>query len=58
MTACCDIVRHREVMTINALGDMFEQSTDAVFGIDATGVIRFTNRSFEQLMGYSAKQLR
>ena len=36
---------------------MFEQSTDAVFGIDAAGVIRFTNRSFERLMGYSAKQL-
>ena len=37
---------------------MFEQSTDAVFGIDATGVIRFTNRSFDRLMGYSARQLR
>ena len=36
---------------------MFEQSTDAVFGIDAAGVIRFTNHSFERLMGYSAKQL-
>ena len=36
---------------------MFGQSTDAVFGIDAAGVIRFTNRSFERLMGYSAKQL-
>ena len=36
---------------------MFEQSTDAVFGIDAAGVIRFTNRSFERLMGYSSKQL-
>ena len=36
---------------------MFEQSTDAVFGIDTAGVIRFANHSFEQLMGYSAKQL-
>ena len=36
---------------------MFEQSTDAVFGIDVTGVIRFTNPSFERLMGYSAEQL-
>jgi len=36
---------------------MFEQSTDAVFGIDAAGVIRFTNHSFERLMGYSAGQL-
>jgi PAS domain S-box-containing protein len=43
---------------MNTLDDMFEQSTDAVFGIDAGGVIRFTNRSFERLMGYSAKQLR
>ncbi len=37
---------------------MFEQSTDAVFGVDAACVIRFTNRSFERLMGYSGKQLR
>ena len=36
---------------------MFEQSTDAVFGIDGKGVIRFANRSFQQLMGYSDKQL-
>ena len=36
---------------------MFEQSTDAVFGIDGNGVIRFANRSFQQLMGYSDKQL-
>lgn len=36
---------------------MFENSTDAVFGIDAAGVIRFTNHSFERLMGYSAEQL-
>ena len=36
---------------------VFEQSTDAVFGIDATGVIRFSNLSFQNLMGYTAAQL-
>jgi len=42
---------------MNKLGNVFEQSTDAVFGIDAAGVIRFVNPSFQKLMGYSAKQL-
>ena len=38
---------------MNTLGDVFEQSTDAVFGIDVTGRIRFVNNMFERLMGYS-----
>jgi DNA-binding CsgD family transcriptional regulator len=44
-------------MMTNTLGELFAQSTDAVFGIDAAGRIRYTNRKFERLMGYSCKQL-
>ena len=40
------------------LESVFEQSTDAVFGIDVTGNIRFANSSFERLLGYSNQQLR
>jgi DNA-binding CsgD family transcriptional regulator len=42
---------------MNTFGEMFAQSTDAVFGIDAAGRIRYTNRNFEWLTGYSCKQL-
>ena len=42
---------------MNALGDVFEYSTDAVFGIDTTGIIRYSNRAFERLLGYSGEQL-
>ena len=38
-------------------GDVFEQSTDAVFGIDTEGTIRYTNSAFEQLLGYPADEL-
>ena len=41
----------------NMFGEVFAQSTDAVFGIDAAGVIRYTNAKFERLMGNSRKQL-
>jgi PAS domain S-box-containing protein len=44
-------------MTMNTLAEVFAQSTDAVFGIDAAGRIRFANGQFERLMGYSCKQL-
>jgi len=44
-------------MTMAALTDVFEQSTDAVFGIDATGRIRFANSEFERLLGYPRSQL-
>jgi DNA-binding CsgD family transcriptional regulator len=44
-------------MMMNTFGEVFEQSTDAVFGIDTAGIIRYTNRKFERLMGYSCKQL-
>ena len=43
---------------MSTLGEVFEQSTDAVFGIDTGGRIRFANRTFERLLGYSRKQLR
>ena len=39
------------------LDEVFEQSTDAVFGIDEAGSIRFANSKFERLLGYSCKQL-
>ena len=32
---------------MNTLGEVFAQSTDAVFGIDAAGKIRFANSQFE-----------
>jgi len=44
-------------MMMNTIGEMFAQSTDAVFGIDATGRIRYTNRKFERLMGYTHTQV-
>lgn len=44
-------------MLPNPLYEMFAHSTDAIFGIDAAGRIRFTNRKFEKLMGYSHNQL-
>lgn len=44
-------------MLRNTLYEMFEHSTDAVFGIDTAGKIRFTNHNFEKLMGYSHNQL-
>jgi DNA-binding CsgD family transcriptional regulator len=42
----------------SALHEIFEQSTDAVFGIDTTGTVRFANSSFETLLGYGARQIR
>jgi DNA-binding CsgD family transcriptional regulator len=42
---------------MSTLGEVFEQSTDAVFGIDAAGKIWFANSAFEQLLGYSCNQL-
>ena len=39
------------------LEEVFEQSTDAVFGIDDAGSIRFANSKFERLLGYSGQQL-
>jgi len=43
---------------MNTLGEVFAQGgSDAVFGIDTAGRIRFTNSQFESLLGYSRKQL-
>ena len=42
---------------MNKLNEVFKQSTDAVFGIDTTGKIRFANSKFEKLMGFSHNQL-
>jgi DNA-binding CsgD family transcriptional regulator len=44
-------------MMMHTFGEVFAQSTDAVFGIDVAGRIRYTNSKFERLMGYSRKQL-
>ena len=44
-------------MAMNTLGEVFAQGSDAVFGIDTAGRIRFTNSQFERLLGYSPKQL-
>ena len=43
---------------MRTLGNVFEQSTDAVFGINTAGVIQFSNHSFQKLMGYTSGQLR
>lgn len=44
-------------MTMDAIGEVFTRGSDAVFGIDTAGRIRFTNSQFERLLGYSRKQL-
>lgn len=43
---------------MTALQRIFEQSTDAVFGIDTAGKVRFMNRDFERLLGHSRAQAR
>lgn len=43
---------------MNTIGEVFSQSSDAVFSIDASGRIRFSNSQFESLMGYSGDTLR
>ena len=42
---------------MNPLHELFEQSTDAVFGIDATRRVRFANSVLERLLGYSREQM-
>ena len=42
---------------MNTLGEVFAQSTDAIFGIDAAGRIRFANTKFERLLGRSRQRL-
>ena len=42
---------------MNTLGQVFAQSTDAVFGIDEGGRIRFVNSQFERLLGHSRNRL-
>jgi DNA-binding CsgD family transcriptional regulator len=44
-------------MTMSTLSEVFAQSTDAVFGIDTAGSIRFANAQFERLLGHSRNQL-
>jgi len=48
----------RQAIAASPLHEIFEQSTDAVFGIDTTGRVRFANRTFETLLGYCAEQIR
>jgi len=48
----------QQTIAKNSLQAIFERSTDAVFGIDATGRVRFANRTFENLLGYCAEQIR
>jgi len=43
---------------MNTVQQIFEQSTDAVFGIDEAGRVRYTNSRFEKMMGYSGEQAR
>jgi len=43
---------------MNALQSIFEQSTDAVFGIDVAGKVRFANSDFEKLLGHTREQVR
>ena len=42
---------------MHALQQIFEHSTDAVFGIDAAGRVRYANSRFEKLLGYSRDQV-
>jgi PAS domain S-box-containing protein len=39
------------------LDEVFDKSTDAVFGVDRDGRVLFTNSTFERLLGYSHNQL-
>jgi DNA-binding CsgD family transcriptional regulator len=43
---------------MSALNEVFERSTDAVFGIDSAGRVRFTNAEFERLLGYAHECVR
>jgi DNA-binding CsgD family transcriptional regulator len=43
---------------MNELQQVFKHSTDAVFGIDTDGKIRFMNNSCESLLGYSETDIR
>jgi len=43
---------------MTVLQRIFEQSTDAVFGIDTAGKVRFANGDFERLLGHSRDQVR
>lgn len=42
---------------MNPLNKIFEQSSDAVFGIDAEGKIRFANNIFERMTGRFREQI-
>jgi PAS domain S-box-containing protein len=42
---------------VNTLQKTFEQSTDAIFGIDVTGVVRFANSTLERLLGYPGEKI-
>lgn len=42
---------------MNQSGEVFTQGSDAVFGIDTGGSIRYVNSQFEKLLGYSRQQL-
>jgi DNA-binding CsgD family transcriptional regulator len=44
-------------ITMSTLGEVFAQGSDAVFGIDMSGRIRFINSQFERLLGYPRDQL-
>lgn len=44
-------------MMMNTIGEIFAQSSDAVFSINTAGRIRFSNSQFERLMGYSRDTL-
>lgn len=43
---------------MSTLTDVFECSTDAMFGIDTAGSIRYANSAFERLLGHARHQLR
>jgi len=41
---------------MNQLDALFQQSTDAVFGVDRRGTVRFWNENCEKLLGYTREQ--
>lgn len=43
---------------LDSLGRVFNCSTDAVFGIDGAGRVRYANTEFGRLLGYDCAQLR
>jgi len=48
----------RGKLSVNRLFELFEQTSDAVFGIDKKGCVRFCNKACDTLLGYSYEEIK